>query len=983
MGNGMTVAPEVDRLVADFFAQALIRDTQGIVTGSRITRTEVEWVMFGMKPPTVPADLFELISEWRQNTESVSVLQQVKSQWRERLGAIAQKIERASYEERVTCLAPIDRLKLDACDPQSHPTEATLVAKMYLDGTYGTPRDPKYALHLLLEAADHGNAEAAYLLATARADDEAAVGLRKALAPFLLDDAKLREEYRKQARAARFQKVLEDEEKARWYEDFADQPVDQLREQLEFDPDYVLLTEEYKDILPRAQSGDSDAQLGLAMNLLAQVKHLVVSHYELWKKDETTRQQIGDMKTEARNWLLQASPTSASARYQLAMRFAEAGEERFTLLHSAAYQAGEALPCPFALVPLATDFYMDPASTHHDFNKGLACLRQYLAQYNSISLDLDRIEEADDIHVQHTVAFGLMREDAQAALCLADHVSKHPQDARGAEAYIWYSAVAANTPNAAYAALQAGLKEMRGQGCEKDLGRTKELFDLARKSHPSNPRDARAVKYADALYRLGFELPGHSRLAVDLLLELAEETEFKGDPECSITPADIEYLVSKNPDFQHYHQNRKELRSYRNRISGTPGPYGLVPLYPEIAQGLIWAIQAQTEIPLDLLTALLDDDQSILVNYVWAKLALIDRIAPPIAVADAVQRLEKISHLWNEFRREDNPNPPDYHEREIADSISQRAYNLLRMSATLRDEKIERAREETRREVIESMLAMFAHKLRGPIDSILFNTVHQHDQRIYIDSAQTMNGLMDMASAVSTSPERISNNCQDDMTGNGTPLSVLIHSLKQALVTLLSSRNRLRMSPHYLAYAKRQGAAPGDLPLSIWMREKTWISFEQEIQSKWEDDMGRLLATADIEMMSDWMAAHILPLSVRGFQESHAHFSEYGLKASLLSVIFQEVFVNAIKHSTPGAADPIHVSWMPDNNDDGWIKFTCANPSSLESRRREKSKGSGRGHKFLALLAENLRGRLSADVMRNDSTMCMYFPRYLFEGDCK
>lgn len=286
--------------------------------------------------------------------------------------------------------------------------------------------------------------------------------------------------------------------------------------------------------------------------------------------------------------------------------------------------------------------------------------------------------------------------------------------------------------------------------------------------------------------------------------------------------------------------------------------------------------------------------------------------------------------------------------------------------------------EKEKRETVENMMAMFAHKFRGPVDSILFNTTHHHDERIYVDAARTMNGLLDIFSVVSTTPEKLANSLKDDVGGNGSPATVLLHSLKLALVQLLSTRNRLRMSPHYLAYAKRQGQAPAELRQTEWMREKCWVDKEIELQTQWEQEIGTMNINTDIQVLGAWMASHLLPIRVEGFVESTARFAEYGPRASLLTVIFTEVLVNAIKHTAPTAMLPMVASWteLPEE-----VSFTFANPSTRASRDREKSKGSGRGHKFLNLIAEHIGGRFIADISSDKSWVSMTMPSNLMTGD--
>jgi hypothetical protein len=234
-----------------------------------------------------------------------------------------------------------------------------------------------------------------------------------------------------------------------------------------------------------------------------------------------------------------------------------------------------------------------------------------------------------------------------------------------------------------------------------------------------------------------------------------------------------------------------------------------------------------------------------------------------------------------------------------------------------------------------------------------------------------MTGLLETFSVVSTSPEKLHGSLKDDASGDGSPDSVLLRALKLALVQLLSTRNRRRMSPHYFACAKRRGEAPADLRLSEWSRDRNWQTREKQMQSQWEESFGTLIVDADLDTVCAWIDAHLLPVRVEGFPRSAVRFAQFGPKASLLTVVFTEVLVNAFKHATPGSQDALVVSWIEGANE---ITFSCTNPSTKESRMREASKGSGRGHKFLGLIAEHLHGQFSMDVFSDTSCVRMSMP---------
>lgn len=265
---------------------------------------------------------------------------------------------------------------------------------------------------------------------------------------------------------------------------------------------------------------------------------------------------------------------------------------------------------------------------------------------------------------------------------------------------------------------------------------------------------------------------------------------------------------------------------------------------------------------------------------------------------------------------------------------------------------------EDKRQAIEDIMAMFAHQFRGGVATIRYNAEHQNDQRVYIYTSRSMSGLLDIAGVLSTNPETLVEIIKNDQTGESSPESILVLSLKDLLIDLVSLRNRERMSPHYLAYAKRQGIVPLNVKLLDWTEEAEWQKCEAMLQANWDNECGQF-AAATFETINNWMEKHLLSISVEGLADSTARFAEYGAKASILRVIFTEVLKNAIKHATPGSTDPIALKWLESQEQ---VVFTCTNPSTKASRGRAKSKGGGRGHNFIRIIVDNLGGNFEPNV---------------------
>jgi hypothetical protein len=283
---------------------------------------------------------------------------------------------------------------------------------------------------------------------------------------------------------------------------------------------------------------------------------------------------------------------------------------------------------------------------------------------------------------------------------------------------------------------------------------------------------------------------------------------------------------------------------------------------------------------------------------------------------------------------------------------------------------------QIRTKTIEDMMSMFAHQFRGSVDSINFNTEHQKDERVYIDAARTMSGLLDLFGVVSTSPDRLQRSIQDDQSGDSSPYFTLLRSFKLALIQLVSRRNIRRMSTHYWQHALRHDLAPNGLSYRDWRTDPKWEIVERNIQTELELQASSLVVKKGHDGLSDWVTATLFPVSITGFTDSSIRYADYGRKEALLVTIFTEVLVNAIKHNIPGTKDPMVVSWTEGEK---IISFTCENASSKSSRAGDTT-GSGRGHGFLDILLRNLGGKFVPDVFKDRAQVLIEFPKHLMTG---
>lgn len=317
---------------------------------------------------------------------------------------------------------------------------------------------------------------------------------------------------------------------------------------------------------------------------------------------------------------------------------------------------------------------------------------------------------------------------------------------------------------------------------------------------------------------------------------------------------------------------------------------------------------------------------------------------------------------------------------EDSDNTPPAVLERLRKNGTsqLFKSKIALAVSKARAETMEDMMAMFAHQFRGAVGSIRFNAEHQNDASIYIKLAQSMSGLLETFGIVSTTPERLADSFKYDDKGENLVASVLHQTIELVLAELLSKSSRTKISPYYRVYAQHKELAPQEISQSEWSSTTVWTKLESELQAQWESEISALMGSQDGAQVRQWFAEHFLPIQLIGIEASSFRFAEYGPKASLFTIVFAEMIANAIKYSVTNTKEALTIIWASDNSN---VTFTCTNPSTFATRQRAQSKGSGRGHKFLALIADHLGGKFISNVKQEISSCSFSFPIGLMGGN--
>lgn len=511
-----------------FLEQFLIRDGTGQIIDIKCSRNEFRELLHGNHIPSVK-ELEETVGLDKAKELFVEVIARFDKIVPQAVKTAAQE----RYKTRVQQLSPIDQLKQLALDPEKNPAEATVVAEMYLYGWFGTPIDPGYAYRLLEAVMNHyHDGHAAYLLATATVsahprDPFVKVDARTEHAnrgEYLIEERWVRDRYRRSAFA--YSPTLHHGEEMR--RQIEREGYERYEHEDWFKEEYQRLTNELAITEQSIQKTSSTEAMTSAGLLQVELLDLCASEYE--RDDE----RLAVMWEQAKTWLTLAASKNVVARSTLAQRFEKDPDARFNLLKSAAFPEDNLVSDPFALAPLAQEFYLNKSGNFANLQEGIRCLELYHAIFPVTDIDTGRGIES--------ISIG----DDEAAIAYADALllTENTHDKKIDIALTYYLACAKTS---AYAALRAGLMFLRDEGCEFSLDNAKKYFDLAAYCRPGSSRNTRAAKYADILLAIGWRNLYFAKEAELQLVQILDQNNFSADPDCVVIGNDIARLIQNNP----------------------------------------------------------------------------------------------------------------------------------------------------------------------------------------------------------------------------------------------------------------------------------------------------------------------------------------------------------------------------------------------------------------------------------------------------
>jgi len=276
---------------------------------------------------------------------------------------------------------------------------------------------------------------------------------------------------------------------------------------------------------------------------------------------------------------------------------------------------------------------------------------------------------------------------------------------------------------------------------------------------------------------------------------------------------------------------------------------------------------------------------------------------------------------------------------------------------------------------LEEMMAMFAHKFRSPLDAIIYNTSHSNNTAIYERHAQTMRGLLDIFSIISTDQDVLVSKLSKDISGTGTLQNLLVKVIDMVLLHLLTESGSDKIHQHFFFHAKKTDIVAHSIDAADWYNDH--YELEEELRVAWQREYAKLVETSNsLEDRLTWIEQYFFKLEVTGFDGS-IRFKEYGITESFLVIVINEILTNLFKYYSSAKDISAQLSWL---TLDGYQIIKCSNPSA--KRERLEDKGSYKGHKFLSAIAGKTGSKFEKPEMQDNFNLEFSIPdNVLIKGE--
>lgn len=304
-------------------------------------------------------------------------------------------------------------------------------------------------------------------------------------------------------------------------------------------------------------------------------------------------------------------------------------------------------------------------------------------------------------------------------------------------------------------------------------------------------------------------------------------------------------------------------------------------------------------------------------------------------------------------------------EKGLIETVRKSAQEALEDIAKL--EEKENAKKE-----LEDIMAMFAHKFRGPLLNIQYNAQHENQKTRTLKAVQTMTALLDIFSIISSDDIKLREKILLDKQGNRTLITVFFESLSLAIPQVLIAKHMVRIQQHYLSYAKKTEQIPST---ATWEQlSDNYLDILEKLQVEWENSFMELeVESDDLTEISMWIQERFFPIQILGFENNPIRFKHYGTKELILIIVMTEMLLNSIKYyRATTMVEPIIVRWKFQQDR---CLLTCENPTT--QKESDSRKGTHKGQSFLNMIARKLEGSFSGVLKQNRYIAEFNLPRHL------
>ncbi|WP_353572665.1 hypothetical protein [Candidatus Albibeggiatoa sp. nov. BB20] len=271
---------------------------------------------------------------------------------------------------------------------------------------------------------------------------------------------------------------------------------------------------------------------------------------------------------------------------------------------------------------------------------------------------------------------------------------------------------------------------------------------------------------------------------------------------------------------------------------------------------------------------------------------------------------------------------------------------------------------------LENMMALFAHKLRAPLQHIEHNAKNKNEPQQILRDVESMQRFLNIYSFISSNSQKLQKKLLQDKQGTGRLTHVLERSFIDAIAPLLSSGNRIKIKQHYLNYAKQNQLVPQSIKLRQW--DNDYLQISNQLQAKWAAEFFQLSTLPQFKKIQQWADVHFFPIQIQGFDSEKIQFKPFSITEEVLVTLLSEMLLNMLKYYHATESITASLDWSYDEN---VCTLKAINPTSEFEQKLDK--GSKKGQDSLLSIARKMGGDFQTSYQGNTYLAILTIPTTL------